>query len=576
MNSPALLGDHLWQSTIFAAVAMLLSLVLRKNRAQLRYWIWLAASVKFLVPFSLLVSIGGRLDWRTEAVVPPATSLAIEQISQPFTMTPITGPVSPAGAPILPVILAAIWLAGFAIVLSVWLARWWRLRAEVRRATALPLAAPIPVLTLTSRMEPGLFGIVRPVLLLPQGIAERLSPAQLSAILAHELCHLRRRDNLAAAAHMVVEALFWFHPLVWWIGARLVEERERACDEEVLRMGNQAQAYAEGILSVCKFYLQSPLPCASGVSGADLKKRIGAIMTNRVGRRLTFARKLLLAAAGVAAVAAPILIGLLNASRVRAQSEPPGLAFEVASIKPSDPNANRVSLGFMPGGGLNVIGGNLRMLISFAYDIPCGKNCNGRILGGPAWIDSATFDIIAKAPPSASPPVTDLTQVSAAQRKVINDQVRARLRALLADRFQLAVRRETREMPVYELVVVKSGSKLKPSSRTDGNSTSSGGRGQLICENVTIPHFLVNLTGAAGRPVIDRTGLTGRYDFTLEYAPESLGGGGKGPGDSSPPADISGPSIFTALQEQLGLKLETARGPVEVIVIERAEKPTEN
>ena len=114
------------------------------------------------------------------------------------------------------------------------------------------------------------------------------------------MCHIRRRDNLAAALHMFVEAIFWFHPLVWWIGSRLIDERERACDEEVLRLGSEPQVYAEGILNVCKFYLESPLPCASGVTGSDLKKRIEAIMTNRIAHRLTTARKVLLASAAIA------------------------------------------------------------------------------------------------------------------------------------------------------------------------------------------------------------------------------------------------------------------------------------
>ena len=117
-------------------------------------------------------------------------------------------------------------------------------------------------------------------------------------MLAHELCHVRRRDNLTAAIHMIVEAIFWFHPLVWWIGARLVEERERACDEEVLSLGNEPQVYAEGILNVCKLYLESPLRCVSGVTGSDLKKRIQAILTGRVAGELNFAKRVALAACG--------------------------------------------------------------------------------------------------------------------------------------------------------------------------------------------------------------------------------------------------------------------------------------
>ncbi len=136
-------------------------------------------------------------------------------------------------------------------------------------------------------------GFFRPVLLLPVGIVERLAPGQLQAVLAHELCHIARRDNLTAAIHMIVEAVFWFHPLVWWISARLMEERERACDEAVLELGSEPQVYAESILKTCEFCVESPLTCVSGVTGADLKKRIVRIMTGHMPNKLSFVRKLL-------------------------------------------------------------------------------------------------------------------------------------------------------------------------------------------------------------------------------------------------------------------------------------------
>src|ERR1700722_9067815 len=107
-------------------------------------------------------------------------------------------------------------------------------------------------------MEPGILGIVRPVLIWPQGISEHLPDPHLRSILVHELWHVHRKDNMAAAMHMLVEAAFWFHPAVWWVGAQLVEERERACDEQVLGLGNEPSVYAESILKACKFCIESP------------------------------------------------------------------------------------------------------------------------------------------------------------------------------------------------------------------------------------------------------------------------------------------------------------------------------
>ena len=133
--------------------------------------------------------------------------------------------------------------------------------------------------------------------------------------MAHELCHIRRRDNLAAALHMLVEAIFWFHPLVWWLGARLVAERERACDEEVVRRGGKPELYAESILKTCEFYLESPVACVCGISGSDLKERIARIMTRRATSGLGTGRKLLLTAAALATITVPMSLGLMHLAR---------------------------------------------------------------------------------------------------------------------------------------------------------------------------------------------------------------------------------------------------------------------
>jgi TonB family protein len=194
-----------------------------------------------------------------------------------------------------------------------------------------------------SCLEPGVFGTVSPVLVWPAGISERLSGTQLEAVLAHEIRHVLRRDNLTAAIHMLVEAVFWFHPLAWWLGARLVEERERACDEDVVESGSDRQAYAESILKVCEFCLASPLECMSGVAGGDLKKRMVYIMTERRSEKLDFARKLLLGAAGVAAVAAPVAYGLVNALPARTVNPASAVVQESAQPAPAEVSRQEMS-----------------------------------------------------------------------------------------------------------------------------------------------------------------------------------------------------------------------------------------
>lgn len=313
--------NHLWQSTVFAAAAGLLTLALRNNRAPVRYWLWFAASLKFLIPFSVLVTVGSQFELRKAPAAPllpnyaaPLT-VAIKDVSRTFV------PSAPAPAEHTPLILG-LWLCGASVVLIAWMRQWIRIRSALRTASPLDLNLPIRTMSSPARLEPGIFGVFRPVLLVPEGITDRLTPEQWRAIVDHELCHVRRRDNLTAAIHMAVEAIFWFHPLVWWIGKRLVDERERACDEAVLLSSSDPESYAEGILNVCKLYLGSSLPCVSGVTGSNLTDRIRAIMTERVAADVAFAKKLALAVAAIAALALPVGIGVLHAPPLVAQSPP--------------------------------------------------------------------------------------------------------------------------------------------------------------------------------------------------------------------------------------------------------------
>lgn len=316
---PALI-DHLWQSSLVVGLAWVLTALLRRQGAHLRYWIWLAASIKFLVPFSLLVFIGEQIG----AGIPGGPVAVLSNTAQ--MAAPLAAPASfmvsadNGGAGMLQSLVLLVWAIGFAALVLRWFLRWRELRAIVRSAVPSTLVAPIPVLNSPTLLEPGVFGIRSPVLLLPKAIAAQLEGPQLRAILEHEFCHVRRHDNLTTSLHMLVESLFWFHPFVWWIGARLIHERERACDEAVMRSGHEAEAYAQGILKVCRHYVASNLACVSGVSGADLQTRLEAIMKNETIAGVSRAKRLLLGSFAVALLAVPVFVGLTFSSGSQAQT----------------------------------------------------------------------------------------------------------------------------------------------------------------------------------------------------------------------------------------------------------------
>jgi uncharacterized protein (TIGR03435 family) len=592
-------------------MAGLLTLFLRKNQARTRYWLWLAASAKFLIPFSLLVSLGSHLSWlHTSPASKAGLYLAMEEVSQPFTHPTVSIPtltasaVSPGRLHLLPALLTAAWLCGFVAVLCVWGMRWRRVFAAMRDAGPLQEGREVEALRrlervggvrkriemLVSRasLEPGIFGIVRPVLIWPEGISERLEDAHLEAILAHEVWHVRRRDNLSSAIHMAVEALFWFHPLVWWLGALLLEERERACDEEVVELGSDREIYAESILKVCEFCVESPLACVSGVTGADLEKRMVHIMNKSIARKLGLSRKVLLSTAGFLAVIVPIFFGLVNATPTRAQTQSESAAagapdfeshgFEAASIKPhkSSGAVEMSRLLFTPY-GFSVTNVTLQTLIRDVYQVQASQ-----IAGAPNWLNSETYDVEARMDKSVA---EELRKVDPMQSLPERQRM---LQALLADRCKLTLHRETKDLPVYALAIAENGPKLQeakpgdtyangikgPNGHPGGPGNIRMGRGTLTGQALSMADFVRVLSDQLGRPVLDKTGLTGKYDLTLQWTPDDSQLPGLKQAEPQPPP--SGSSIFTAIQAQLGLELESQDSPVETLVIDHVEKPSEN
>jgi len=522
----------------------------------------------------------------------------VEMFGQPFTKPPLTRPtvVNPTAPDTLfhlLVLLLGLWLCGFLVVLFMWTVRWWRISAAIRKSVPLregrelstlrrleSLAGmPNPMKVLLSResLEPGVFGTLRPVLLWPHSISQHLDDAHLEAVIAHELCHVRRHDNLAAALHMLVEAVFWFHPLVWWLGARLIEERERACDEDVLELGTHRHIYAESILKVCEFCLSSPLTCVSGVTGADLKKRMVHIMTDHVVLKLNLARKLLLWTAACLAIVLPITFGLFNATPSRAESVVGTMPrFASVSIKPHPPEGNGFVMTKMmmsvKEGGFTATNVSPHSLLQLAYHIQ-----DTQLTGEPEWFNSDKYDIDANVDKATA---DEMLKLSEDQRNVIGQQM---LQQLLADYFKVTLHQESRDLPVYELLVADGGPKLQKAGQ---HGFMHMGIGELSSQGTPLSLLTAQLSQRLGRTVVDKTGLEGDYAFTLHWAPDAdeqariraaglpdLPPKGAGPGQPAPAP--SGPPLVTAVQEQLGLKVQPQTERVPVLVIDHVERPSQ-
>jgi bla regulator protein blaR1 len=232
-------------------------------------------------------------------------------------------------------------------------------------------------------------------------------------------------------------------------------------------------------------------------------------------------------------------------------------SFETASIKPSKAAGEGMHMQSNAGGLYTAENITLKNLIMQAYDVR-----EHQLAGLPDWIGSQRYDITAR------------PESYAETRKVDNTQMKTMLQAMLAERCRLAVHRETKEGPVYSLVVAKGGPKLQDAGPDKKGVGMSAGRGMLQGHENTTAMIARALSDRVARTIVDNTGLTGNYNFTLKWMPDADKAPGLGLPEPSATAD--GPSLFTAIQEQLGLKLEPAKGPVEILVIDHVEKPSDN
>jgi bla regulator protein blaR1 len=306
--------------------------------------------------------------------------------------------------------------------------------------------------------------------------------------------------------------------------------------------------------------------------------------------------KSLLSAAAFAVLAFSLMFGPVNSTQGRAQSQTqtaaaptPDYKYEIVSIKPSKSNNGRWQL---PPDGFSAIGVTPQALIQSAFRIPAFRTTGDYgPSGAPGWIKSEWFDVEAK----MDPDVADaLKKLSDDDRLIARQRM---LQAVLADRFGLVFHRETRELPIYTLIIAKNGSKLHEAKPGDTYPNGiklqngapgagvwtmmslAGGSNLITAQAIALSSLLPSLAYPLGRPIVDKTGLTGKYDFTLTYSLDQ----NPSPSASAPngqpalaSADPTAPSLFTALQEQLGLKLESGKGPIEIIVIDHIERPSGN
>jgi uncharacterized protein (TIGR03435 family) len=467
------------------------------------------------------------------------TRTAVEGAPPAPAAGPVQGDPAPAG-PRWEFMAAVIYGAGLTILLlrlAIGAARVRRLlRGTTRengRLTHQGSAAPVAV------------GWLRPVVILPAGWSH-WPPTSLSAILEHEQEHVRRRDPLIQCLALLNRAVFWFHPLAWWLEREVARLSEEACDAAVLARGHKPLEYAECLLGVARAVADAGARVQMlGVAavGRGLPSRIRKIMTTVEPRPVS---RRCLACIAIACVAAAIASTM--GSLAHAQLASP--AFDVATIKPNQSGEQGGMSGF-EGSSYRGVNVPLMRVIRLAYS-PIQE-----FTGGPGWIESDRYDILAKAEGTPTRP-----------------QLQLMLRSLLADRFKLVVHKETREKPAFALVLARSDGKPGPALRksevdcTPANRDKApkgacgfrAGPGLITSRSATMEMLAAELI-MTGRLVVDRTGLTGTYELDLRWTPDEF---------------EAGAALVTALREQLGLKLEAIRAPVEVIVVDKAERPSAN
>lgn len=600
--------------TLVLGVAAAIQFVLApRMSASTRHLVWTLAIVGVL----LLPPLAGSLPaWSAVQYTKPA---GVSQVFRPIVPAAATAardaarPAAAADAP-MPwlLLLSALYLPGVALLLGRVVLQHVRTGRLVRVATPIAEACwlellgectarlgvrrPVCLLRTAGDMMPMAAGVRHASIVLP-AVADTWPGDRRRAVVLHELAHVERHDCPTQTLAAVACAVYWVHPGVWWIAKRLRAERELACDDRVLSAGENRREYAGHLLELAYTlgHTAAPGVAVTMARPRELEGRMLAVLDAARNRAIPALRSRFVGLVVLVALTVPVAAATITprfhdldaedlrvATRGRfAQNAAPAaqerLAFDVASIKrtPDGPTGAGATFMTAAGGRLIVVNNPASNLITNGYGVP-----NYALIGGPAWMRVDKYNIDAKA--EGEPSRAEMMRM---------------LQTLLAERFQLRAHLETRELRAYVLTVARGGARLTPSKDGDclasdpsrplaplpplapgetrrprcGNNLMSSSGPNLMWNAVRI-----DMAGVAGalalffrRPVVDRTGLAGFFDIQLELPPLQ-------PAAATDAAADPGVSVFTVLQEQLGLRVEEGRGPVDVLVIDRIERPTEN
>jgi bla regulator protein blaR1 len=586
--------------SLIAKTTLILAVALFATRAAQRA----SASVRSLILASgfglvLVLPIASAIVPSREVQIPDAYATrfltAEETVDQrPEYVGAPQRPPEPTPAPWRPsprVLTRTAWLLGtvatvFPLVLGLWRLRYIRRGARdwpkgralvdvlresvgVRRTVAVILHDEVAA--------PMTCGWIRPAITMPAD-APNWPASDVRQALLHELEHVRRQDWPVHILARLTCSLYWFHPAAWIAWRQLSLESERACDDAVVTQ-TEHTAYAEQLVSLARRLSKGrAAPLLSMADRRTLSTRIASILSTTVarGRVGTLPAALVLtAAAALAAAIAPVkAIGAQPRERdaLTIPTSTDGPTFEVVSVKPNEADDRLRVNDWQPVTGRLVLR-NLtpRVVLTFAYaNSPTLFLPDERLLGVPEWADKERFTIEA----TAGHPVTAA-------------EMQRMLRRVLVDRFGLRVHLEQREQTAYRLVRARPDRGLGPNlhpadegkctaSRRPRGGSEAWGPQELIC--TTIDLLALELSERLGRPVLNQTGLTGLYDGILSYAPsaEELAVVYQLTPSELPPAAQTGPSLTTALREQLGLRLESTRAAIDVLVVDGLVRPTPN